>query len=315
MTKAEFALSRLGIPLSWLAELDNVPVPNGLTDALGDRYLCRHSPVFAAIRQSAIDFGYRFSAADTPLWRDYQCCSLASLDRILGEKTIPYLDTGTTFRRLVEAHPNARVTPRFIRGSVRRNFTFHESAHCVAHSILQAAAAELRALEPNEGRRGVLEGILAESFANTVEVLAQAFSHMTLSDSVFHSLNSYHSFKPEREALLNAAAAEIGTEARFSVLVISYFEANLTAREPDETIFARVARASECDGKHVLQLAESAFGLHAGFRESTTPAWFELMGLSGEYNALAKEGWLDHPSNQHFVRGLARQLWGAAGSV
>src|SRR5438270_7369661 len=119
MTKEQYAWTALGIPLAWLAELDTVTAPNGLTDALGDRYLYCHNPIFAEIRDAVLDLGYRFSVEDSPFWRDYQSLSLMALHRILSDKTIPYFNTGTSFRRLVDAHPAARLSPGFIAGNLK----------------------------------------------------------------------------------------------------------------------------------------------------------------------------------------------------
>src|ERR1700722_14953022 len=105
MTKEKFAWTGFGLPLTWLAQLDSYPAPNALPDAFGDSYLYRHNPIFAAIRDAALDYGYRFSAEDTPLWRDYHSFSLVTLHRILSGKIIPYFDTATAFRRLRDANP------------------------------------------------------------------------------------------------------------------------------------------------------------------------------------------------------------------
>lgn len=39
--------------------------------------------------------GYRFSAEDAPLWRDYQSLGPFALHRILSTKIVPYFDTAT----------------------------------------------------------------------------------------------------------------------------------------------------------------------------------------------------------------------------
>lgn len=163
MTKQEDVWTRFGVPAARLADLDNLPAPNALAGAFGDRYLYRHNPVYASVRDAAVGFGYRFSAEDTPLWRDYQSFGLTVLHRILTGKTIPYLDTAATFRRLVEDNPGALLPPGLIAGKMMRNHAFHEPAHCVAHSIMQGIEAQLRAVAPGETERTVLDAILAES--------------------------------------------------------------------------------------------------------------------------------------------------------
>ena len=148
MTKQEYAWTALAVPLAWLVELDNIPAPNALENAFGDRYLYRHCPVFASVRDRALDLGYRFSAEDTPLWRDYQSLALLALHRMLAEKTIPYFDTASALRRFLDASPAMRLSPAFIAGNLKRNHVFHESAHCVAHSIFSHGEVDLRAVAP-----------------------------------------------------------------------------------------------------------------------------------------------------------------------
>ncbi len=316
MTKEKFAWRGLGVPVTWLAELDNLPAPNALADALGDRYLYRHNPIFAAIRDQALAFGYRFSAEDTPLWRDYQTLSLVALRRILTSKTIPYFDTGAAFQRLVESNPALRLSPGFITRNLKRNYAFHESAHCVADSILRSIEAEMRAIAPHEADRAVLESILAESFANTVESLGSAFRHLPVSDAVFYWLNSYWSCNQKREDVMNRALDAMGAESRFELLFLAYFEANLATEPPAQSIYERIMRYAACTADQAAiarELAGIAFELNAGFRDSATPAYFELLGCTRQYRDLAASGWLALDRNQTFLRATVRRFWEAAG--
>ena len=317
MTREQYIWSGFGVPLSWLAELDNIPAPNALADALGDRYLYRHCRIFASVRDAAVSLGYRFSAEDTcPFWRDYQSFSLTALHRILSDGIIPYFDTGTTFTRLLDANPGSRLPPRIISGNLKRNHVFHESAHCVAHSTMRRMDGDLRALAPHEGDRFVLEAILAESFANTVEVLGSVFQHMPLSDQVFYRLNSYRRHKEADEDMLERAGAELGAEVRFALLFFSHFEANLALDEAAEPAYERIAEAGGSVAHQagiVREIVQAGFTLSAGFRESTTPAYFELLGCTREYTTLANARWLCRPQNRGFAQALTRILWEAAG--
>lgn len=316
MTKEEHAWSAFGIPLAWLAELDNAPANNALADALGDRYLYRHYPVFTHVRDAVVDLGYCFSAEDTPLWRDYQSFAMTTLPRIIAGKIIPYFETGIAFSRLVSARPGARLPPGFIVASIKRNYVFHESTHCLAHAVLGTMGAEVRAVSPNERDRAVLEAILAESFANTVEVLGSVFQHMPVSDRLFYPLNSYY---PHDEGkvlpALERAAKAGGPASRFALLFLAHFEANLTGEKPNEQIYDRVggARCATGDYACVREVTDAAFRLSEAFRESTNPAYFELLGMSREYKALADSAWLRKKDHQCFALELANRLWDATG--
>src|ERR1019366_3360640 len=216
------------------------------------------------------------------------------------------------------SNPPAKLPPGFITGNLKRNYAFHESAHCVAHSILSRMEAELRAVEPRETDRTVLAAILAESFANTVEALGSVLQHLPVSDSVFYPLNSYFSRNQELQNVLDKADADLGSELRFALLFLSHFEANLAIEPPVDSTYERIAEAGVCFASQVgiaRAIADAGFKLSAGFRESTTPAYFELLGYTREYNALANAGWLGQVPNRSFVRALARVFWQAAGEV
>ncbi len=311
MTKERNVWSGFGVPLAWLAGLDCIPADNALAGAFGDRYLYRYCPVFRSIRDAVLRLGFSFSALDSPSWRDYQSFPLMSLPRILADKSIPFFDTATTFDRLVQQYPAARLPPGFVAGNLKANHVFHESAHCVAAAILR----ELPVTLTQPGARAAGETILAESFANTVEALGSVFIYMPLSDKVFYRLNSY--FQPNEKPLeVMIRAEELGAERRFVVLLLSYFEANLSAEPPTEKTFEQIAEAGGCASAEyglARELTDVAFTLKRGFRENTNPVYFDLVGMGEEYRALASADWLGRQENQGFAREVSRRFWEAAG--
>ena len=304
-----------GVPVAWLVELDNCPSPYGLADAFGDCYLCKHNPIFANIRHAAVRFGYRFSAEATQMWRDYHSFGLATLHKILTGRIIPYHDTGSTFRRLLEDKPKAALPPGFIINNVKRNHAFHESAHCVAHSLLQRMESGLRAVAPTEKDRFVLEAILAESFANTVERLGTMNRRMPLSDTLFYAMNSYMAPREKIITALERAGSEMSENQRFALLFLAAFEANVATNPPGDGAFERVATAAGC-GSDLAEIAREiiqiGLNLAAGFRENTTPMYFELVGHLKEYTALSKSCWLSRAENLTFIRDLTQVLFETA---
>ncbi len=312
------ALGNIGVPLAWLAGLDDLPAPGALPGAFGDSYLYRYNPVYRSIRDAALNLGYVFSSADTPLWRDYQSMSLLVLHRILTDRIIPYSDTATTVRRVLEANPRTFFSPRFFVANLKPNRAFHESAHCVAHSVLDRMCKELRSVEPCDSRRFVLESIFAESFANTVEYLGSARRHMPISDAVFYTLNSYYWPGRKRAKLVNDTAIEVGAERLFGLVFFSYFEANLTAQPMTDSTCNRIAQAADCVLGQIpiaKKIAATCFTLNIGFRENATPAYFEFHGRDKELRWLSEAGWLDAEENRRFARALCQTLWEASGRV
>jgi hypothetical protein len=295
------------VPLAWLAELDDHSSPNALADAVGDRYLYRHNPVYAGVRDAALQFGYRFSAQDTPFWRDYQALALLTLYRIVEGKVIPYFDNGGVLQRLMERDAATALPPQFIVSNVKPNHAFHESAHCVAHSILRQNKGLLRSVAKSEREEFVIEAILAESFANTVEAIGAVFD-MSICHCVFYALNSYMQARKANKDILARAAAELGEDLRFAMVLLSYFESNLATSAPNDATYQRIAAAAECpadQGGLEKEITDLAFSLNLGFRENTTPVYFELLGYKSEYASLTQTSWLDDPTHQRAIRTVA----------
>jgi hypothetical protein len=309
----------LPVPLAWLAKLDDCPSAIGIGGAFGDRYLCENNPPYAHLRRAALGYDYRFSAEDSDLWRDYQSFSLVTLQRILSSKIIPYLDTRSAVTRLLECNPAAALAPGYIVNNLRHNHIFHESAHCVAHSAVRELEASTVASSEREGF--VVEAILAEAFANTVEHLGSAVQQKAqqrvISDLFFYTLNSYIRPRPERTETLADAEREFGRYVRFALLFFAFAEANLSAAEAlDDGGYARISAAVGLPATHsplAKQTIDMGFGLNIGFRKNTTPAWFALLGYQKEYAAVTRARLLEDPCSVEFVSLLAGKLWELAG--
>jgi hypothetical protein len=250
--------------------------------------------------------GYRFSSEDTSLWRDYLMFPLMSLHHILSEKVIPYRDNATTLRRLIDRYPKMALSASYLAGNLASNYAFHESAHCVAHSLLAALhAAGFNNMTDRE--RFTLEAIFAEAYANTVETLGTLPQFNSVADLLFYRLNAYIPREAKQTELLEKAFAISGEANRFRMLFLGYFEANLTDKPVDDAVIERIAFAAAApldQMEAVRGMAEVGFGLSKGFRLNTTPAYFAHLGYEKEYAALASVQWLGQERN----RGLVQQV-------
>ena len=64
------------------------------------------------------------------------------------------------------------------------------------------------------------------------------------------------------------------------------------------------------------EIVDVAFQLNTKFRQIATPAYFDLLGLRREYNALINgPPWLSEERNRRVARHVARMLWEAAGKA
>jgi hypothetical protein len=302
---------KLPLPLAWLCELDNNDAPNGLKDSFGDRYLYQHNSFFGGVRDAAVELGYRYSCEDTPLLRDYHAIPLLTLRGILAERTIPYLDNRTSVMRLLNAQPKLALPAGFLATIIRPNHAFHESAHCVAHAILEPLRSDLERIAGGERPAFVLGAVFEESFANAVETLGRSLHYMQVPDHLFYNLNSYM-HKRESDDKLKVLLGATEPRVAFRLLLFSLFEANLTEGDPKEAAQIGIGEAAGVgsDGGLELEAAvDLGFGLSQGFREKTTPHYFRLLGCAKDYEALAGTAWLTDPSHGEVARVLADTLY------
>jgi hypothetical protein len=207
------------------------------------------------------------------------------------------------------------MPPGLIVSNIRHNYTFHESAHCVAYSALAELGKDTATSSGRE--RFVEEAILSESFANTVEILGSLVQEHPLSDTLFYGLNSYVLPKTHVIEALTHANSEFGPRERFSLLFISFFEVNLcTAGSADLDAYDRILAAwGTLDRTSVAErIMEIGFGLNKRFRAGTTPAWFEMLGYKKEYESVKNAQWLQQPRNRDLLAGVIGRFWELAGN-
>jgi hypothetical protein len=301
------------VAISDLIELDSHPAPNALDDAIGDRYLYGTNRVFANVRDVAMHFSYRFSARNTRLWRDYQVLPLLTLHRIIRGKVVPYSDNRSTLMRLLEQHPGVTLPSSFIENNIKRNYTLHEAAHCVANSIFRQEAPGFASVCRTRKESLVLKEILSESFANTVETFAASVDPSPMPVFIF-SLNSYMRGTAKGKEIIDGARSEFGDDLAFLILWLCYFEANLTLGEPDEGTLVRVLEAADVplspdlDTELFARLINIGFELNRGFRESTALTYLGLLGCETEFDELRRARWLGDERNWKLARHIGGML-------
>lgn len=298
------------ITVKSLVALDEQPSRNSLADAVGDRFLYRHNQMFARIRDLALHLGYRFIRDDTPLWRDYQGLGLLTLHRILEGKVIPYFDNGNVLERLMQRDPEVALPPRFIVSNVKHNHAFHESAHCVGTAAVRNNPGVLKPVCQSNNEEFVLEAILVESFANTVETFGAA-EDASVAHAVFYALNSYMSTNLKHKELVARSRESLTPTGAFEAFVLAFFEANVASEKAKDLTYCRVRRTLQrldLDETLIKDIVDVGFGLSMGFRENTTPVYFRLLGCEREYLAMSQHGWLEDDGHRSAIRRAAEIL-------
>lgn len=260
------------------ASVKNQPQSNIGSRSLGDAYLSQKNHFYKVIREKTLAAGFSFSSKQDDA---YRALALSQLDRILEEKTIPYIDNVTVLEALEKKIPKQTDWDDIV-DNLKGNHVFHESCHAVAKQLMprgKEALAETR----------ILRMLLEESFANTVELLSIVDANDQV-HRVFLELNSYVYMLDDRASLQNAIK-ELGRPVVVRFMMVAYLFANFL-RAVSEAEFDRVfaiASPSALDVKQkktLRALSKIAFKLNPRFREVTTAFHLKLHGLGGA-NALS----------------------------
>jgi hypothetical protein len=274
------------IPLFALLQTqEQCSAANSLPGVLGDGYLYQHSPIFARVRDAAVNRGYRFVESESHLWHDYQAMPLLSLKVILSEKSIPYFDNVAVLRKLYQQKPHIELPVRLVYEVVKRNFVFHETCHCVAFSVVETQSRILDRFG-SDNERFVVNAFLQEAFANSMERLSSAIAP-TKTYAFFMNMNCYMKYEPGKQQFWESALEKLGFERLFILTFLTYLELNLQGRGKafaKENIL-NIAGISSRDSdvaSLVDQLLDKEIHLSEVFREETTRGYFRLYGCEAE---------------------------------
>ena len=265
---------------------------HGLPNSLGDCFLYTHNRVFANVRDAVRARGFVFSRRHTSLWREYNVIPLLCLQTILDERVMPYCDNVTPLRGAASRSASMGLPPtvmRFLIGNLRRNYLLHESAHCIAHDVLQ----QIDARGPRIDKKTlVLDNLFAESFANSTETFAASLLSTT-AEKFFFNINSFMSYIPAVKEANWRLGSKYGAHSLFKIICFSYFLANLRFQEVTPEMSEKCVSLSldaaglDHDDQQPLDvLFENSLKLNEKFREETASVYFAFLGCSDEFAAM-----------------------------
>jgi hypothetical protein len=278
---------------------DGYSCARGLTHSLGDGYLYLHNKVFANVRNVVQARGFALSHRNTSLWREYNVLPLFCLQSILDGRVVPYCDNVSPLRT-VAATSACVVLPhsvmQFLIGNLRRNYLLHESAHCIAHDVLQQIDG--RGFQVDKTTL-VLDNLFSESFANATEAFASSLLETTAA-KFFFKLNSFMSYIPEVKEAAWRLGSKYGARSLFKFLCFSYFLANLRFQEVTPEMCEKCVglmvedgSVEEDDKQSVDVLFENSLKLSEKFREETATVYFAFLGCAEEFAAVYRHNLFD----------------------
>jgi hypothetical protein len=266
--------------------------PHALAHSLGDGYMYTRNQVFANVRDVVRSRGFVFSDLHTSLWREYNVIPLLCLQSILDEHVVPYCDNVSPLRAVASRSSSLGLPPtvmRFLLGNLRRNYLLHESAHCIAHDVLEQIDARGSHLDK---RTLVMDNLFAESFANATETFAASFLETT-AEKFFFQISSFMSYLPAVKEATWRLGSKYGLRGIFNIICFSYLLANLRYEEvtpemSDQCVSLMLDSGDfeEHDKQSLAVLFENSLKLNEKFREETAAVYFGFLGCHDEFAAL-----------------------------
>ena len=261
--------------------------------SFGDSFLYSHNLIFKNIRDHSLKLGYLFTTDD---FCHYNVLPYASLPFILKEKKVPYSDNVTVLRDIEIRFPKRFRCEELVK--VKSNYTLHESSHCVADHYLKNIQFDSTILRliPNENSQKAFKLIMAESFANTVESIANAYN-LTPEQRFFYELNSYVTHNKKVNSNLLQTLELIGLKKTFYLIYISYIFSNSLNADVSHQVFLKLlqrilpepsAYSKAKDHPALKKLFSHGFELSLDFRLQTTGFFCAYSGLNTPLQQLLK---------------------------
>lgn len=295
-----------------ILDLDAAERPSGtIKNVLGDGLLLNRNPVYRNIRQAARARGFSFVKS----WPEYASGSLMELERIIDRRQIPLRYN----RPLLETLNARSVRPLRLNelpGPIH-SYHLHEAAHCIAEDVCKN-------IKPRTKSEKILKAFICESFANAAEAMACAFTDSDEHEFFLH-LNSYMHDPPLVRRRKARMVRELGLEASFLIIMISYLHSNFLYEELSLPV-ARHAlkfaapehKASRDELIRIKRVMDVAMNLSIDFRVKTNSFYLACQGVDGDLLDLLDFNFLkiieSSPRWGQPFRELAKIVAGAAGA-
>jgi hypothetical protein len=262
-----------------------------LAGCVGDAYLCSNNRLYRRVREECLGLGYRYTRGGVPLWHDYQVSALLCLPEILRLQLIPYIDNAPLLSHTISRKPDYALTPQLMLQIIRRNYVLHESAHCIAHSVLSSHNFDGLGMSP--AQLLVRAALASESFANAVEWLTWSFA-TTATHAFFFTFCSYVNHTVHKRDLLHEITSEFGFDTIFELAFVAFLALNagrkpLTAEDASQIVNLVSERRDQADMdlQRLVSVLPEVFTLNVGFVNDTAPAYFRFLNCEAEFRACA----------------------------
>ncbi len=264
-----------GIPLAEVIAVHK-QFSTGLKQNLGDGFLLHWNPIYRNIRAAFLERGFTFTDEDVA---DYFSFPLMALDEVIERRKIPYRKNFLWLEKLERCAPKKFTLTEIKRSELQLNYLFHESAHCIAHSIFFGKKS-MGLLPKNQD--SVLKILIGESFANTVEAISAALVQGEIG-SFFLDANCHFRSNEKEVAIILKFAKKVGFPATAKALLAAFLYANYLNEDFSQLKMKRIAKFALVPSNASLKrLAKIGLQLSEEFRITTTQ--FHLAKLGFPFN-------------------------------
>ncbi len=240
---------------------------------IGDGFLYATNPTYKNVRDEFLRRGFSFTKDDFCRYFDFP---MMCLDDVLAARTLPYRDNFACLADMERRRPGVFHVSDLSQLSPNFNYLFHESAHCIAHSVF---FGKTRMQQIPKTSESLLKILLGESFANAVECISGAFRVGAIG-GYFLSANCHFSLSNEGANQLREGIRSLGFPAVTKTILASFLYSNfmyreLTPREQDLILEFSGTKRRES----IRAIARTGFDLNPQFRTSTTPLHLLKVGF------------------------------------
>lgn len=269
---------------------------------LGDGFLIKNNPLYAAVRKGAMDLNFKYS---TDMSSHYLALPLSQLESILKSKSIPYLDNVSV---LLEIEKKIRNSTEWdeVTDNLKRNQLFHESCHAIIRILSEKVYPS-----PQTEHEIILKTLIEESFANACEFLGIADAEDPI-HRLFYEINSYI-FLPDQRFQMKKLIAELGYNITLKFFVLAYLCSNFLKEKLTDIEFNRLLHLAQLQKqsqpmiKVLRSLSKIAFELNPRFRWVTTTFYLRLHGKTITTDQLSKIDFISLLESNPFPMKLIEQ--------
>jgi hypothetical protein len=246
---------------------------------LGDGFLIKNNLIFRKIRllSRSIDVCY---SSESNLY-NYDTCPNLSFNKILENKTVPYLKNTAPLIEVVRHFPDLDIGRML---EIKKNNILHESTHLV---IWEGLKSLRDSTTENFTSEFVFDSLFSEAFACSCETIGQYYTEGPVHRWFYRqNTNAYGCDRTEYLLLLNQLSEQFGIDFCFRLSLFSFLFWNFYYSRVDRDTLYKILphcgenlEISDSDLSIILSFCNLHFNIHSWFRNEIASFYFYKSGF------------------------------------